>query len=99
MSINIFLTNFSNLQPPVTKSSPKLPSAPKPKPATTTQALKPRVPLTKTVAKAPDTEKQNKESANKLTASKGTSVNKTSIGATKTMTSSTMRKVESKVGF
>lgn len=89
------------LQPSVTKTSPRVPTAPKPRSATTTAAHKPRVPLSKTLAKAPDTEKQIKESANKLTASKSatsTTTNKT-IGATRVISSSTARKVESKVSY
>lgn len=76
-----------------TKLSPRVPAAPKPKLPSTT-ASKPRVPLSKTVAKtAPDTEKQIKESANKITASKSASGAITN----RVTASSNIRKIESKV--
>lgn len=70
-------------------------SSPKPRP--TTAPAKPRVPLSKTVGKTTDSEKQNKDSANKLTASR-TVTRTTGTTSARTMTG-TVRKTETKVNI
>ncbi|XP_050304979.1 titin-like isoform X2 [Anthonomus grandis grandis] len=69
------------------------------KPRTVSSAPpKPRVPLTKTVTKSADLEKEKKESANKLTASQTSTVAKSSsVTHTSRTTTSTVRKTETKV--
>ncbi|CAG9831162.1 unnamed protein product, partial [Diabrotica balteata] len=87
----------SATKPSLTKTSPKSTNVP---PKTTSTLSKPRVPLTRTVAKAPpDTEKQIKESANKITASRSVTSAKTVGGSASTVKSTlaSTRRVESKV--
>ncbi|XP_050503626.1 titin [Diabrotica virgifera virgifera] len=83
-------------KPSLTKTSPKSTNVP---PKTTSTLSKPRVPLTRTVAKAPpDTEKQIKESANKITASRSlTSARTVGSASTVRSTLASTRRVESKV--
>nr|XP_008196003.1 PREDICTED: 205 kDa microtubule-associated protein [Tribolium castaneum] len=82
-------TTASKLSTAKTASSPKTATAPKPRP--TTAPAKPRVPLSKTVTKTADKEKESKDSANKLTASR--TVTRTASART---TTGTVRKTESK---
>ncbi|XP_060528777.1 nascent polypeptide-associated complex subunit alpha, muscle-specific form-like [Cylas formicarius] len=91
-------TKLSSAAPKTLSVSPK-PSTTVPlaKPRTLTSAApKPRVPLTKTITKSADVEKQHKESANKLTASRTTTTKTSTQSASSRTTSTTVKKTEIK---
>ncbi|XP_030764187.1 SH3 domain-containing protein C23A1.17-like isoform X2 [Sitophilus oryzae] len=75
--------------------SPKTATAPKPR-TITSAPPKPRVPLSKTITKSADVEKQNKESANKITASRTTTTTKTTSSSLASRTTTTAKKTETK---
>ncbi|XP_044271557.1 proteoglycan 4-like [Tribolium madens] len=83
-------TTASKLNTSKTTSSPTKTASP-PKPRPTTAPAKPRVPLSKTVTKTADKDKESKDSANKLTASR--TVMRAASART---TTGTVRKTESK---